>query len=180
MRKIIFAINVTIDGFADHTAMIADNELHDFFAGFLKKIDVVLYGRKTYELMADFWPTAEKDPVSTKSMKDFAVEINSVSKIVFSKTLTNVKWMNTKLAQRNLIEEISGLKKQDGNNIAVGSLSLASQLADYIDEFWFAVHPVILGEGTRLFPGLSEKYNLKLIDSKTLNSGVTVLHYIKS
>ncbi len=179
MRKVIFSINITIDGFADHTAAIADGELHDFFTSFLKNIDVLLYGRKTYELMVDYWPVAENDLESAKYEKDFAYEINSVSKIIFSKTLTSVKWKNTKLAQRNLIEEITELKKLDGKGIAVGSLSLAAQLTDYIDEYWFLIHPVVLGKGKRLFENFNEKLELKLIDTIKFKSGVVVLHYQK-
>ena len=182
MRKLIFAINNTIDGFADHTAVIADNELHDFFTDLLDSADTVLLGRKTYELMAGFWPFADQDPKSTKSMLKFADKYNSVTKLVFSKTLKDVKWNNTTLAKRNLIDEVIKLKNQSGKYIFAGSLSIAAQLIkkDLIDEYYFVVHPILLGNGKRLFEDLDSKKYLKLVDTKILNSGAVVLRYQKS
>jgi len=182
MRKVIFAINFTINGFADHTIMIADEELHDFFTNLLNDVDVILYGRKTYQLMEDFWPIAHEHPDSTESMKRFADKINPVKKIVFSKTLKEVKWENSTLASGTLIETVTGLKNQDGKTIAVGCLSLASQLLkqNLIDEFWFPVHPVVAGKGPRLFDGIDEIINLQFVDSQKFHSGVIVLHYKKS
>jgi dihydrofolate reductase len=181
MRKISWAINATIDGFADHTASIPDEELYDFFTNYLNLADVVLFGRKTYQLMADYWPEAYKDSESTKSEIEFADKYNSISKIVFSKTLNEVTWNNTRLAKNDLINEVINLKKQDGKNISAGSLSIASQLikADLIDEFWFLIHPIILGKGKQLVENIYSKVNLKLIETKSLNSGVVILHYQK-
>jgi len=181
MRKVIFAINITIDGFADHTVGIADDELHDFFTNLLKKEDLILFGRKTYELMEDFWPNAKDDSRITKSMIEFSEIINSIKKIVFSKTLEKVNWQNSELCKNELVEEIQNLKIQKGKNIAVGSLSLASQLTnlEMIDEYYFVVQPIILGKGKKLFDKLYVRQNLKLIDTKTFNSGVVVLHYQK-
>jgi dihydrofolate reductase len=180
MRKIIFSINITIDGYADHTAGIADDELHEFFADFLDSVDVVLFGRKTYELMAGFWPNAKEDPRITKSIIKFADKFNSISKVVFSKTLNDVDWNNTTLNKGNLIDEVLKLKKQNGKNISAGSLSIASALIkkQLIDEYWFLIHPVILGKGKQLFEDLNQRSNLKLVDTKTLSSGVVILHYL--
>ncbi|MFZ0455054.1 MAG: dihydrofolate reductase family protein [Ignavibacteriaceae bacterium] len=181
MRNIIFSINSTIDGYADHTAGIADNELHDFFTGYLDTVDVVLIGRITYELMADFWPNAEEDPRSTESMKKFADKFNSISKVVFSKTLNDVNWNNTILNKGNLIDEVLKMKKQSGKHISAGSLSIASALMNeqLIDEFWFLIHPVVLGKGRKLLDNLNQKTNLQLSDTRKFNSGVIVLHYLK-
>ena len=185
MRKIIFSINTTIDGFADHTAGIADAELHDFFADFLVDIDVVLLGRKTYEMMADYWPHAAEDPRSTKSEIRFADKYNAVPKIVFSKTLKEVNWNNTRLSKGNMIEEVLKLRQSPSGgskNIAAGSLSIASALAEknLIDEYWFLFHPVILGKGKQLLEGLNNKINLKLIETKNFGSGVIAAHYEKT
>jgi len=179
MRKIIFAINTTINGSVDHTVGIADDELHNFYTDLLNSVDVVLMGRKTYQLMESFWPVANKDPHSTKSILRFADKYNSSKKIVFSETLKEVKWQNSQLADRNLQEIISELKNQDGKNISAGSLSIAQQLLklDLIDEFWIAVHPIIAEKGPRLFDGMDVIKKLKLIDSKTLSSGVVFHHY---
>ncbi len=181
MRKIIFSINITIDGFADHTAGIADDELHDFFTDLLDSADIVLLGRKTYEMMASYWPFADQNPKSTESELRFAEKYNIVSKIVFSKTLKEVKWNNTTLAKSNLIDEVFNLKNQNGKDIFAGSLSIASALAqkNLIDEYWLLIHPVVLGKGKPLFEDLQSKVELKLVETKTFNSGVVVLHYKK-
>lgn len=178
-RKLVFAINVTMDGFADHTAVIADAELHDFHTNLLDSVDTILFGRKTYELLESFWPNADKDPMSTRSMIDFANKINPIHKIVFSTTLDRVTWNNTDLIRNNMIEEVIRLKHQGGKNLGIGGISIASELAehDLIDEFWFLVQPILLGKGKRLWQGINNKMNLKLIDTITLRSGVVVLHY---
>ena len=144
---------MTIDGFADHTAGIADNELHDFFADLLDSAGIVLLGRKTYEMMASYWPFADQNPKSTKSELRFAEKYNNVSKIVFSKTLKDVKWNNTTLAKSNLMDEALKLKNQRGKDIFAGSLSIASALAqkNLIDEYWLLIHPIVLGKGKPLF-----------------------------
>ncbi|HEX9252887.1 MAG TPA: dihydrofolate reductase family protein [Ignavibacteriaceae bacterium] len=179
MRKLIFAINITIDGFADHTAGIADDELHGFFTNFLNTIDVTLMGRKTYQLMENYWPNAHKDPNATKSIIDFADKFNTMKKIIFSNTLKEVKWKNSSLASESLLKVVSDLKNQNGKNISAGSLSIANQLLNenLIDEFWFLIHPVVLGKGKKLFDGLEMKSQLHLVDIRKLNSGVVVLHY---
>lgn len=179
MRNIIFAINITVDGFADHTAGIADDELHKFFADYLADVGVVLLGRKTYEMMASYWPHANENPGSTKSEIEFADRYNSIEKVVFSKTLNSVDWNNTTLNNGNLIDEVLRMKKQNGKYISVGSLSLASQLTKkgLIDEYWFLVHPVILGKGKHLLEGNHFSVNLKLLDSEIFKSGVVALHY---
>ena len=182
MRKIIFAINTTINGSVDHTVGITDDELHEFYTDLLNSVDVVLMGRKTYHLMESFWPVAHKDPGSTQSILRFADKYNSIKKIVFSETLKEVKWQNSQLADRNLQEIISELKNQDGKNISAGSLSIALQLLklDLIDEFWIAVHPIVAEKGPRLFDGMDVIKKLNLIDSKTLSSGVVFHHYQKT
>ncbi|MBE0539063.1 MAG: dihydrofolate reductase family protein [Ignavibacterium sp.] len=179
MRKLVFAINITIDGFADHTAGIADDELHDFFTDLLDTVDISLMGRKTYQLMENYWPKAYEDPKATKSIIDFADKFNAINKIVFSNTLKEVEWKNSRLASEDLLKVVSDLKNQNGKNISAGSLSIANQLfnANLIDEFWFLIHPVVLGEGIKLFDGLDKKSQFQLIDIRKFNSGVVVLHY---
>jgi len=181
MRKVIFAFNNTIDGYADHTTGIADNELHDFFTNLLNEADVVLMGRKTYQLMESFWPAAYDDPRSTKSMLRFADKYNPIKKVIFSKTLTEVKWENSQLAYKDIPGIVAELKKQKGKNILAGSLSIASQLLKLylIDEFWFVVHPIIAGKGIQLLEGFDERRDLELIDMKKFKSGAVALHYQK-
>ena len=181
MRKVIFAINITINGFADHTVGIVDAELHNFFSDILDNADVILFGKKTYQLMESYWPNAWKDSGSTESEKRFADKINPIKKIVFSNTLKKVAWQNSVLSEKDPVTTVLELKRQEGKIISVGSLSIASQLfnENLIDEFWFAVHPVVSGKGPRLFDGIDINTELKFVDSKKLNSGVVVLHYYK-
>lgn len=179
MRKLIFSINMTLGGVADHRAGIADEELHDFFTGELGKADITLMGRKTYELMADYWPGAEHDTSLPQSMRDFARAFNSIEKIVFSRTLKSVQWNNARLAEGSLVDEVHRLKKMDGKHISVGSINLATQLTklNLIDEYWFLIHPVVWGEGRRLFDEGLDKKVLTVVASRTFRSGVVVMHY---
>jgi dihydrofolate reductase len=179
MRKIVFGINTTINGFADHTVMIANDELHNFFSDILDKVDVILYGRKTYQLMESFWPIAPNDPECTADIKRFADTINPIKKIVFSNSLTEVNWENSSLASESLIKTVNKLKSEKGRNVAVGSLTLASQLLkqNLIDEFWFAIHPVVAPKGPLLFEGVDVIKKLNFVDSITFSSGVIVHHY---
>ena len=181
MKKLTFSINLTINGFADHTAGIFDADLHNFFSDILDDSDVILFGRKTYQLMESYWPNAWNDSGSTESEKRFADTINPIKKIVFSKTLKKVDWQNSILAEKDLVSTVKELKKQNGKPVSVGSISIASQLfrENLIDEFWFAIHPVISRKGPLLFDGIDINTELKFVDSKKLNSGVVVLHYHK-
>jgi dihydrofolate reductase len=179
MRKVIFSINNTIDGTADHTTGIADEELHDFFTDLLNEVDVSLMGRKTYQLMASYWPVAYKDPECTESMKRFADKFNAMKKIIFSNTLKSVDWQNSVLAEKDLSSTVLELKKEKGKSISAGSISIAGQLMkdDLIDEFWFLVHPIISSNGKYLWKDLDIRVNLKFLESKTFESGVVALHY---
>src|SRR5476651_294130 len=112
MRKVIAAINVTLDGFCDHTAVVADDELHEHYNELLKTADTMLWGRITYQLMESYWPTVVKNPTGNKPMDDFAVLINNMSKVVFSRTLTHVDWKNTTLVHEGIKEEVLALKQQ--------------------------------------------------------------------
>jgi dihydrofolate reductase len=181
MRKLVWAINMTIDGFADHTAVVADDQLHDFYTDLLGTVDCILFGRKTYQLMESYWPYAAQDPNVTQSMIKFADTINPLAKVVFSKTLNKVTWNNTLLVKENMMEEVLKLKKQPGHNIAIGSISLASTLLKdgLIDEFWFLVQPIIAGGGKHLIEGNLPQHNLRLSDTRIFDSGVVVLHYEK-
>lgn len=179
MRKVIFSINSTINGFADHTTVIADDELHNFYTALLDDVDIILMGRKTYELMESFWPVAHKDPRSTGSMKRFADKFNRMRKIVFSNTLNKVYWQNSTLADKSLVSTVTELKKLKGKKISAGSLSIASQLLknNLIDEFWFLVQPIIAGQGLHLLEEFDKTVNLQLVDLNKFNSGVVALHY---
>src|SRR5688572_9253324 len=179
MRKLIAAINMTLDGFCDHTAGIADDELHQHYNILLSNAGALIYGRITYQLMESYWPTVVKNPTGDKPIDDFAVIIENIPKIVFSRTLKNVGWKNAKLANGNVKEEVSALKQQPGKDILVGSPSLIVALLnlDLIDEYQLTVHPVILGKGLPLFKSINDSVTLKLIKTKTFNAGQIALYY---
>jgi dihydrofolate reductase len=179
MRKLIAAINMTLDGFCDHTAMIADEELHQHYADLLSNADNLLYGRITYQLMESYWPTVVKNPTGNKAMDEFAVIIDKIPKIVFSRTLKNVDWESAKLANRDIEEEVLELKQQSAKDILVGSPSLIVALMQLglIDEYQLCVHPVILGNGLPLFKNINNKTILKLLKTKSFSSGAITLYY---
>ena len=179
MRKLIAAINMTLDGFCDHTAMIADDEIHEHYNDLLRSADTLIYGRKTYQLMESYWPSVVKNPTGNKPMDDFAILIDNISKIVFSRTLQNVEWKNTILKKEIIKEEIIDLKKQTGNDIGVGSPSIIVALTqlNLIDEYQLAVQPTILGNGLPLFKNLTNTVDLTLLKTKTFGCGVVVHYY---
>lgn len=178
MRKIVAAINMTVDGFCDHTAIIPDEEIHQHYAELLNNAGVILYGRITYQLM-QFWQTLIKNPSGEKSMDDFAVAMDKIPKIVFSHTLKNLEWESASLANLTIEEEVLELKQQSGKDIFVGSRSLIIQLMklNLIDEFQLCVHPVIAGGGLPLFENINDRIILKLIKTKTFSGGAVILYY---
>jgi dihydrofolate reductase len=178
MRKIIAAINMTLDGFCDHTAGLPDEEIHQHYADLISSADTVLYGRITYKLM-EFWQTLVKNPSGQKSMDDFAMVIDKITKIVFSHTLHNVEWETARVAKRNLKDEVLELKQESGAAILVGSRSLIIQLMklNLIDEFQLCIHPVIAGSGLPLFENINDRTILKLIKTKNFKGGAVTLYY---
>ena len=179
MRKLIAAMNMTLDGFCDHTAMIADDEIHQHYDDLLSDADTLIYGRITYQLMESYWPTVVTNPTGNKPTDDFAVLIDNISKIVFSRTLENVVWRNTTLKKEVVKEEILELKRQADKNILVGSPSLIVALAQLklIDEFQLGVQPIVLGSGLTLFKNIRDRVNLKLLKTKTFACGAVMLYY---
>ncbi len=178
MRKLIAAINITIDGFCDHTAGIPDEELHQHYAELLRNADAILYGRITYQLM-QYWQDLLKNPSGEKAMDDFAQAIDKVEKIVFSRTMKETGWESARLASRELKEEVLALKSQPGRDIFVGSPGLISSLTQLglIDEYQLCVHPVIIGSGLPLFKNINERIVLKLLKTKSFGSGAIILYY---
>jgi dihydrofolate reductase len=184
MKKIVAAINMTLDGFCDHTAMDADDELHQHYYELLRDAGALIYGRITYQLMESYWPAIVKNPTGNKPTDDFAVVIENIPKIVFSHTLNNTDptitgWKNVKLAERGVKEEVSELKQQSGKDILVGSPGLIVALTNLnlIDEYQLCVHPVIAGTGLSLFKTIKDRVTLKLLKTKTFNGGQIILYY---
>ncbi len=177
MRKVFLFNMMTLDGFFegpnhDINWHNVDEEFNDFAIAQLNEIGTLLFGRVTYQLMASYWPTQsaiESDPVVAEKM-------NSIPKIVFSRTLENVEW-NSRLVKENAPEEITQLKQQPGKDIAIfGSADLAASLipVGVIDEFRIMLNPVVLGSGTPLF---KNRLHLNLLKTKTFHNGNVLLYY---
>ncbi len=178
MRKIIAAINMTLDGDCDHRAGVPDEEVHDHYTQLMQEGDAILYGRITYDLMR-FWQTLLKEPSGEKSMDDFARAIDKIQKIVFTRTLDHVSWDSARIAQRELKEEVLALKQETGKPIFVGSRSLIIQLMKLglVDELQLCIQPVISGGTLPLFENLKDRMILKLIRTKTFRGGAVILYY---
>jgi len=182
MRNLIFAINITLDGCCDHTKVIADDELLEYYTHLMRDVDLFVYGRKTYQLMVPYWPDVAKSHPVTKADKKFAETFDSINKIVFSQSLVSAEGQNTRIVRTNLHDEILQLKQGQGKNILTGGISIPSQLMELglVDEYRFVVQPIIAGEGRRLLEGISlEKLQLELVESKVLKSGCVALRYLK-
>lgn len=181
MRKLIAAMNVTFDGFCDHTSMIADDEIHQHYTDLLNSGDTIIYGRITYQLM-EYWLTVLKNPTGNKSMDEFATAIDNISKIVFSNTLKDPGWKTATIAKRGLKEEVLTLKQSrhgGSRDIFVGSPGLIVQCAnlDLIDEYQLAVHPTIAAKGLPLFKNINHRVDLKLLKTKTFGCGAVIFYY---
>ena len=179
MRKIICAINITLDGFCDHTAGIVDDDLHEYYTEFMGKMGISVMGRKTYELMENYWPEVAKNKTGTDSEIRFAENFDEIQKIMISRSRKSVTWNNSSIISENVIEEISKLKEGSGKQISVGSPSIISLLTrnNLVDEFMLLIHPIILGTGLKLFKEIAQRVDLELLATKAFNSGVIVTHY---
>ncbi|HXH49487.1 MAG TPA: dihydrofolate reductase family protein [Terriglobia bacterium] len=185
MRKLIFAINITLDGCCDHTKVIGDDETHEYFTDLMRRdVDLQVFGRKTYELMVPYWPDIAKNSAGeTKATKEFAEAFVAINKIVFSRSLDSPEDKNTRIVRANLQDEILKLKQEQGKSMIVGGVSVSSQLIELglVDEYRFVVNPIVAGEGRRLLEGVSlpEKLRLRLVESKIFKSGCVALRYLK-
>lgn len=178
MRKIIAAINMTLDGVYDHTAGLPDEEIHQHYTELLGQGDAILYGKTTYQLM-EFWRTLLENPSEEKSMNDFAAAIDKIPKIVFSRTMKNVEWASASKARRGLKDEVCELRGQSGKDIYIGSRSLILQLLKLtmIDELQICIYPVVAGTGIQLFENIDDRIVFKLVRQKTFRGGAVILYY---
>jgi len=169
---------MTLDGFCDHTAMNADEEIHQHFTELLRNSGTALYGRITYQLM-EYWPPLVKNPTGIKTMDEFAIAIDNIPKIVFSRTLQHLEWKTARLAKKDIKEEVLELREQTGKSIVAGSPGLIVALAqlDLIDEYQLVLHPTILGSGLPLFKNILDRIDLKLIKTKIFGGGAIALYY---
>jgi dihydrofolate reductase len=184
MKKVIYAINTTLDGVCDHTKVSPDDGLYDHYIRLMREADVLVYGRKTYELMIPYWPDIAKSQSASVKENEFALAFNAVGKIVvFSRSLPEAEGKKTRIVRTNPRDEILKLKQEPGRNILLGGVDLASQIMalGLVDEYQILVQPTLAGAGRRLLEGVSlpESLKLKLVESKVFESGNVALRYLK-
>jgi dihydrofolate reductase len=182
MRKIIFMMSVSVDGFMEGPDReldwhLVDDELHRHFNEELGAMGGFLEGRVSHELMAGFWPTADADPTSTGPVVEFAGIWRDMPKIVFSRTLERADW-NTTVVRDVVAEEIMELKARPGGDLVLGGADLAAAFMrlDLIDEYRIYVHPIVIGEGKPMFAS-DARINLRLAETRTFGNGVVLLRY---
>jgi dihydrofolate reductase len=181
MRKLIVFNFLTLNGYfegpnRDISWHRHGGEENEYAAEGLKSGNMLLFGRVTYQMMASYWPT----PIAIKNDPIVAEGMNKADKIVFSRTLNNVEWNNTRLVKDNIAEEIRKMKQMPGKDMTVlGSGSIVTQFAEHnlIDEYQIMVDPVVLGDGTPIFKDIKHKVNLKLTTTRAFKSGVVLLCY---
>ena len=181
MRKLIYGINISLDGCCDHTKFSGGDDIQDYFRKLLEDVDLVIYGRKTYELMVPFWPEVAQTQSLNETANAFAKVFANLKRIVVSRTLDSVDDEQTTIVRDNLEEEVLKLKQQSGKAISTGGVELPARLIELglVDEFHMVVHPLIVGQGRRLFTEmyLPENLDLQLAASQTLSSGCLALRY---
>lgn len=178
MRKLIAAINLTLDGFCDHTVIAPDEEIHQHYTNLLENAGLILYGKTTYKLM-QFWQPLLKNPSDEKSMNDFARAIDKIPKLVFSHTLETTGWNSAQLADQSLEDAVREQRQKPGKDILVGSRSLIIQLMqlNLIDEYQFCVHPVVAGSGLPLFENIHQRTVFHGMKTKSFRGGAVLLYY---
>jgi len=186
MRKIILSVHVSLDGFVagpggEMDWIKLDDEMFDLVGGFTNDADTALYGRVTWEMMDNYWPTAADQPNATKHDIEHSQWYNTVDKLVLSKTMRGKKADKIKFISDNVFSEINSFKQAPGKNVMIfGSPTAAHSLMEYnlIDEYWLFVNPILLGQGIPLFANIKTRINLKPLETKVFSCGVTALHYL--
>jgi dihydrofolate reductase len=184
MGKLIYSLNVSLDGFVetpDHGLdwAVVDDEVHSWFNDQARALDASLYGRRMYELMADYWPTGDTDPAATDAMREFARIWKPMPKIVFSTSLDRVDH-NARLVQGDVGPVLEELRRQFPGDIDVGGPNLAGQFVrrGLVDEYRLVVHPVVLGAGTPFWPDLDTPLPLRLVETRSFASGAELRSYV--
>jgi dihydrofolate reductase len=176
-----FAINVTLDGCHDHRAMIADDELLDYFTELMDAAGAMLFGRTNYELMESAWPAVARDEKAPRASREWARKLEAKPKYVVSSSRRDFPWNNSFRVEGDLHEAVRQLKEKTPGGLLVSgpTLSAALERLGLIDEYRLVVHPVLAGHGPTLFQGLERPRRLELVSTKRLKSGVMALHYLR-
>jgi dihydrofolate reductase len=185
VKQVITMMSVSLDGFMEGSNReidwhLVDDELHGHFNDELATMSAFLDGRVTYELMAEFWPTADEDPANGPLMAQFAGIWREMPKIVYSRTLERAGW-NTTVAHDVVVEEVEALKAAPGGDLMLGGADLTASFMrlDLIDEYRLYVHPVVLGAGKPFFPPSDVPVSLRLAESRAFGNGVVLLRYVR-
>lgn len=183
MGRLVYLMNVSLDGFVetpDHSLdwTNVDEEVHRWFTDRTREADALVYGRRLYEVMAAYWPTAESDPAATDYMLDYARAWNATPKIVFSSTLSEVV-SNCRLVRGDPVEELTRIRDEFSGDLEIGGPTLARAFVErgLIDRYDVVVHPVVLGAGTPFFPKLDTPLRLRLVATRPFASGAVYLGY---
>jgi dihydrofolate reductase len=183
MGKLVYLMNVSLDGFVETPEhgldwTVVDDELHGWFNDRIREAGAFVYGRRLYEVMSAYWPTAEADPAATPVMLEFARIWNPKPKVVFSSTLSTVNW-NSRLASGDVGPELERMRREIDGELQVAGPTLAAQFIkrDLVDEYRLVVHPVTIGAGTPYFPPLDRPLALELFDTRRFASGAVYLGY---
>lgn len=183
MRRLVWMMSVSVDGYMEGPDReidwhMVDDELHRHMNDWLGEAGVFLEGRVTYELMADFWPTADQDPAASPTVVEFAGIWRDMPKLVYSRTLARADW-NATVVREVVPAEILALKAQPGGDLVLGGSELAAEFArhDLIDEYRLYVHPVIIGRGKQMLQPSAAKVALQLVEAHTFGNGVHMLRY---
>lgn len=187
MRKLVLCSHASLDGYVagmkkEMDWIKVDEQLFEYTGRLTESADTALYGRVTYQMMDQYWPTAEDQPNASKHDIQHSRWYKSSMKIVISESMKDKKIKNTIVLSENIAEQIEKIKQQEGKNILIfGSPTAAHTLMHHklIDDFWIFVNPILIGAGIPLFNHSSERVKLKLVESKVLPSGVIMLHYEK-
>lgn len=181
MRTTSFGINISLDGYCDHTISAPDEELMDYFTAMMDDVDLLFFGRIMYQLMFPYWTDVAREQSGTKGENSFAERMTAIDKVVVSRSLEKAEG-NARIVRSNPVEELRRLKQQAGKKIQVDTVSMLPELiaANLIDEFNLVVHPVIVGKGRPLLEAgsLQEKLNLTLVETRIFESGCVALHYV--
>lgn len=183
MRKLTYSMNVTLDGYIaavgdDISWSVPSEELFQFWLDEERATSMSLYGRKLWETMSSYWPTADQQPDATPAEIEFAQNWRDIPKVVFSSTVQSVDW-NTRLVTGDALAEITRLKAEDGAPMSIGgaTLAAAAMRAGLIDEYMVVTHPILVGGGTPFFTALDSWVNLSLLETRTFAGGVVLARY---
>jgi dihydrofolate reductase len=187
MRKLVLFMHTSLDGFVagpngEMDWIIVDEEMFDYAGKRTNESDTALYGRKTYEMMENYWPTAAEQPGATKHDIEHSAWYNKVSKVILSRTMKGENLPDKKIISDNVSTEITQLKKAPGKDILIfGSPSASHSLmaANLIDDYWLFINPILLGQGIPLFKNIKDRTKLKLVKTIPFTRGVVCLHYQK-